>query len=202
VTALQLAFVVAVIALTALPGPNVALIVASSLSHGVRCGLLSVAGICLGLALQLGLVVAGLTAAVAVVADVMAWLRWIGVAYLLALGIWTWTRAAPDLAVPKVAGFRPVRVVWQGAALSLVNPKTLLFYVAFLPQFVAPGADPTRELLVLACLALAVSAIGDCGWAALAAAVRPVLVRIGRWRNRITGALLVGAGAALATARA
>lgn len=91
---LYLAFVVAVAVLIAIPGPNVALIVANSIAHGVRFGLLTVMGTSSAMVVQLGLTVLGMSAALGALADWFSWIRWIGVVYLVCLGLRAW-RAAP-----------------------------------------------------------------------------------------------------------
>src|SRR3990167_4256419 len=83
---LHLAFVAACVVLIAIPGPNVALIVANSVAHGVRYGLVTVAGTASAMVLQLALVVLGASTALAVLAGVFDWLSWLGVAYLVWLG--------------------------------------------------------------------------------------------------------------------
>ncbi|MEZ5667480.1 MAG: LysE family translocator [Alphaproteobacteria bacterium] len=198
---LYLAFVAAVAVLVAIPGPNVALIVANSVAYGARFGLVTVAGTTLGVAVQLALAVSGMAALMGAMADLLGWLRWLGVAYLVGLGLWTWSRTAGDLAAVQAQPRRPAAIFWQGTALAVVNPKTLLFYGAFLPQFVRPDAEPATELAILGALFLAVVGIGDGLWALAAGWARHALRRYGALRNRITGAVLVGAGVALALAR-
>ena len=85
--------------------------------------------------------------------------------------------------------------------VGLANPKTLLFYGAFFRQFITPGPDAGRQLLLLAVTFLAVAIVCDSGWAILAGRLRALLVAYARLRNRLTGGLLVGAGLGLAMAR-
>ncbi|MEJ1157672.1 LysE family translocator [Prosthecomicrobium sp. N25] len=195
-------FVAASALLILVPGPNVALIVANSLAHGARYGLLTVAGTSAAMLPQLAMTVAGMSAFVAALADWFEVLRWLGVAYLVFLGVRAWRAPAVDLTgVP--AEPRSAAAIWaRGFAVSLTNPKTLLFYGAFLPQFVdAAAPDVTAQLAILAALFLATAVLLDSCWALAAARARPFLAGRGRLRNRITGALLVGAGAGLALAR-
>jgi threonine/homoserine/homoserine lactone efflux protein len=84
--------------------------------------------------------------------------------------------------------------------LATVNPKTLLFVAAFLPQFVPTGAGP-GALAALACVHVSVVLVGDLAWAASAGRARPALQSFGRLRHRLTGGLLIGAGVGLALAR-
>ena len=191
------ALVAATIVLVAIPGPNVALIVANSLAYGFRAGALTVLGTTLGVGLQLVLVVLGMAVLLESAAGALTWIRWAGVAYLVWLGVTTWRRApARTEAVP----LRPV-VFWRGCLVAAANPKTLLFSAAFLPQFVAPGPGESARLALAAAVFLGVLGAGDLLWAAFAGAARPLLGRVDAVRNRIIGALLVVAGIGLAWAR-
>lgn len=195
---LYIGFVLAATALVAMPGPNVALIVANAMAHGSRAGLTTVAGTATAIALQLTLTVLGASAVLALMADWFAILRWIGVAYLLWLGWRAWTAPTDDLAasVAGASGF-----YGRGVAVSIANPKTLLFFGAFLPQFVTPGPDETQQLAVLAVTFFVLSTVGDSLWALFAGRLAQFLKIDGRVRNRATGGLLIGAGVGLALAR-
>ncbi len=195
------ALAAATLLLVAVPGPNVATIVATSIRHGARLGMVTVAGTTLGVALQLLLVVAGLATLVGVAADALAWIRWAGVAYLIVLGVRTWTSWADDLDAVEARAGRPSRLALRGAILAVVNPKTLIFNAAFLPQFVDPSGNPASQLALLAAVFVAVLAAGDCAWALAAGSARSALQKYGRLRNRITGGLLVASGVGLAAAR-
>src|SRR5689334_12889989 len=184
-----------------IPGPNVALFVANSLAHGTRYGLLTVAATSTAVVVHLALTVAGATAALSVLAAGFDWLRWLGVAYLVWLGIATWRAPAVDLAAtrPQV---RSARLIYaRGFLVGLTNPKTLLFYGAFFPQFITPGPTAADQLLLLAVTFLGVAIVLDSLWAILAGRLRALLVARAKLRNRITGGLLVGAGLGLALAR-
>jgi len=191
---LALGFATAV--LVAIPGPNVALIVANSLRFGLREGAVTVLGTTLGVALQLGLVVLGMAAVIEFAAGALAWVRWAGVAYLVYLGVRTWLQSAEDLGNigPKPAVF------WRACMIAASNPKTLLFNAAFLPQFLSSGAG-AGQFLLIAAVFLAVLLLGDLLWAAFASSARRVLIRFGRLRNRLTGAFLIAAGIGLALSR-
>lgn len=199
---LYLAFVAACAILIALPGPNVALIVANSVTHGARYGLMTVAGTASAMVLQLALVVAGAATLLGVLADLFDWLRWLGVAYLVWLGVQAWRSASADLSGIEAEPRSPLPILARGFLVSLTNPKTLLFHAAFLPQFVATDSgDPTRQLLLLAGSFLVIAVLLDGAWAVLAGRLRGLLQMRTRLRNRITGGLLIGAGVGLALAR-
>jgi len=197
---LYIAFVLASVVLVLIPGPNVAVIVAASIGRGSRYGLVAVAGTSAAMVLQLALTVLGMTAVLAVLADGFAWLRWAGVAYLVYLGIRQW-RAAPDGLADKSSRGQAKRLFWRGFIVSATNPKTLLFYGAFFPQFIDPAGDIAAQLALLAATFLVVAVVLDSGWALTAGYAREHLAGRGRLLNRLGGVFLVGAGVGLALAR-
>jgi threonine/homoserine/homoserine lactone efflux protein len=198
---LYLGFVSAVLVLVAMPGPNVALIVANALARGPRAGLVTVAGTTAAMLVQISLVIAGMTAAMATLSEVFEWVRWIGVAYLVFLGIRAWRAPEQDLSAVSPAA-RPDRSAFlRGVLVSLTNPKTLLFYAALLPQFVEPSQPAGPQLVLLAATFVVLAAAGDSLWAIFAGRARQLLAGRGRLRNRLTGGALLGAGLGLALAR-
>jgi len=198
---LYLAFIAATVVLMVIPGPNVALIVANSVAHGTRFGLLTVAATSTAVVVHLTLTVIGAAAVLNFLAASFDWLRWAGVAYLVYLGIATWRAPVADLAQTQPQARSGRLIFARGFLVGLTNPKTLLFYGAFFPQFITPGRDAGQQLLLLAVTFLAVAIVCDSLWAILAGRLRVLLVAHTRLRNRITGGLLVGAGLGLAMAR-
>jgi len=198
---LYLAFVAASFALALMPGPNVAVIVSNSVSYGVRYGLLTVAGTTSAMVPQLLIVTLGLAGVLEFMSHWFDALRWLGVAYLLYLGI-NALRAAPgNLATVRPQAKSARAIYAKGLLVSLTNPKTLLFFGAFLPQFVDPKGDTLAQLALLSLTFLIVGASVDSVWALAAATARGVLTRAGPWTNRVTGGVLITAAAALALAR-
>ena len=198
---LYLAFVLATSILILIPGPNVALIVANSVAFGTRYGLLTVLGTSTAVIVQLALFALGMTALLGVMAQWFEWIRWIGVAYLLWIGARQWLAPAVDLTQMRPER-RPARDIFlRGALVSMTNPKTLVFYGAFFPQFVAPGPDLEFQIALLCGTFLAIAALLDGAWAVAAGRARGVLARRGKLRNRLSGGLLIGAGVGLALAR-
>jgi homoserine/homoserine lactone efflux protein len=200
---LYFTFVLASAILILIPGPNVTLLVATSLTYGARRALAALAGTSVAIALQLVVTVLGMTSLMALLASGFEWLRWAGVAYLVWLGVRQW-RAAPvaleDIdpqAVPQRALF------WRGFLVSATNPKTLLFYAAFFPQFVDPQGAPGPQLMLMSATFLALAVLLDGGYALLAGRLRKWFRgrQRARLRNRVTGSLLIGAGLGLALAR-
>ena len=194
-----LALIAATIVLLLIPGPNIAVIVAASLRDGLRFGLITAMGTTTGLALQLLLAVAGMTAVIEMAAAALTWIKWAGVAYLIYLGISTWNEAQGDL--DELSRSSQTVSFWRGFGLAVANPKTLLFNAAFLPQFVTNEHGATGQLWLVTIVYLVVIIIGDSMWALFAAKARNWLKRYAKIRNRLTGGLLVGSGIGLALTR-
>jgi homoserine/homoserine lactone efflux protein len=193
-------FVAATVLLMLVPGPNVALIVANSLVFGARVGLVTVFGTIVGMIVQLSVAALGVTALFGALAEGFNTLRWLGVVYLLWLGVRDWRTPAGDLS--RIAPVSPRRIFTRGFLVSLTNPKPLVFYAAFLPQFLVADAPLGRQMAILSVTFVAIGFVVDSGWAFAGARARGLVARFVRARNRLTGAILVGAGAALGLALA
>ncbi|HWK46057.1 MAG TPA: LysE family translocator [Stellaceae bacterium] len=193
-------FVLAVVILILIPGPNVALIVANSVASGTRFGLLTVAGTGSAMVVQLGLTGLGMTALLGAIAVWFEWVRWVGVAYLVYLGVKQWRSPPTDLTKVRPQPKSVSEIYWRGFLVSLTNPKTLLFYGAFFPQFISLGGDTTTQIAVLSLTFIVLAVLLDGAWAVAAGRARGVLAARGRLRNRVSGGLLVGAGVGLALA--
>lgn len=199
--ALYLAFVAASVVLILLPGPNVALIVANSVAYGTRFGLLTIAGSATAMVAQLTLLTFGMAAVLGTLGVWMEWLRWLGVIYLVIIGIRLWRAAPEDLTRTRPEPRSGQHIYLRGLLVSLTNPKTLLFFGAFFPQFLAPDRDMRPQFLTLSVTFLVLAAVLDSGWAVLAGRARGFLAARGRLRNRLSGGLLIGCGVGLALAR-
>jgi homoserine/homoserine lactone efflux protein len=197
---LYLLFVLASALLVATPGPNVALVVGTSLRYGARTGLLTVGGVNLGLVLQISAVAAGLTSIVELFARHFDVIRYVGAAYLALLGLQQlFARPKPDQAVAPV--LRGERAFARGFAVAFANPKTLIFHAAFLPQFLGPGYE-RADLWLLAATFAVIGALGDGLYALFAARARvAVTERARRIADRASGAILLGGAAVLLAAR-
>ena len=197
---LYLVFVVATALLIATPGPNVALIVGTSLRHGLRTGLMAVAGVNVGVMIQLAVVAAGLSWIVDLFARYFDLIRFVGAAYLLLLGIQTLWKAR------KVASPQPLsseRAFARGFAVAFANPKTLIFQAAFLPQFLQNGESRQSQLWLLAATFWVITVIGDAIWVLCASRLRAAVSgRAQLIADRVSGGILIaGAGVLLAASR-
>jgi homoserine/homoserine lactone efflux protein len=198
---LYAAYLVACLVVVIVPGPTVTLIIANSLRSGPRAGLLNALGTQVGLAVMIGIVGIGLTSVMEMVGHWFDWLRLAGAAYLVWLG-WkmirsTGTSGTSAAAVAPRGGF-----VLQGFLVALGNPKTLLFFGAFFPQFIDPAADPALQIAVMGLTAMAFAAVSDSAYALLSGgAGRALSQRRIRLLTQTSGAMLVGGGVWLALTR-
>jgi threonine/homoserine/homoserine lactone efflux protein len=198
---LYLAFFVATFIFMIIPGPNVALIVANSVAHGMRSGIFTVAGTCSAMVVQLALVGLGLAGATTVLGDWIAWLRWLGIFYLIYLGVKQWS--APAANAPgntRLAG-RAGSAYGRGFLVSLINPQTLVFYAAFFPQFVKTNQPVAAQMLIFGATFVWLAFLVDGSWAVAVGMTRFKMTSNDAVRNRVSGALLVVVALALALAR-
>ena len=195
---LYLVFVVASALLVATPGPNVALIVGTSLTHGARTGLTAVAGVNVGLVIQLAVVAAGLSWIVDLFALHFDAIRFVGAAYLLFLGIQTLWKARKPLP-PKPLS--PERAFGRGLAVAFANPKTLIFQAAFLPQFLTNGEGRQAQLWLLAATFWIITVVGDAIWVLGASRLRAAVSgRAQLIADRVSGAILIAGACVLLVA--
>ena len=197
---LYIAYVLACVVITIIPGPTVTLIVANSLTYGTRAGLLNVAGTQLGLGLMLIVLIVGLASVIEIMGWWFDWLRLAGAAYLVWLG-WKLLRSsgALDQAAPKPRG----GFLLQGFLVLMGNPKALLWFGAFIPQFIDPAGNYVRQVIVLGLTAMAVAALSDGAYAVLTGRASALLSRQRvRLVSRVGGLCLIGGGAWLALTRA
>ena len=189
-----LAFSAAATALALVPGPTVTVIVANSLRHGHRAGLMNVLGTQAGFVIWLAIATLGLGAAIQVMGLWFDVLRYAGAAYLVWLAIKLF-RSRGDLAV-AVDRARPYGSFFlQGFIVIISNPKMLVLFGAMIPPFITPGGDPMLQILLLGFTFMAIAAAGDCCYAVLAGKARDWLShsRI-RSLEIISGCFLLGGG--------
>ncbi|TGY89670.1 LysE family translocator [Marinicauda algicola] len=200
-TATLLGFAAASAALIAMPGPNVAVILATGAARGRMAALTVVLGMTLAQGLQIALVVFGLAALVSAFGWTLAIIKWAGIAYLAFLGLRALTAPPPDRdAVPLSAR----RLFATGAITALANPKTLAFHAAFLPLFVDPARPAGPQLALLGAMFLVIAIVLDSLWALLAGSAKGVLDRyaLHRAAQKASGGMMLAAAAWLALRRA
>ncbi len=191
-----LAFAAASAVLLAVPGPTVLLVISYSLGHGRRLAVPIVAGVALGDFTAMTASMAGLGALLLTSAEVFTILKWIGAAYLIYLGIKLW-RAPSFAADAGGEGFvRPRRAFLHAYAVTALNPKSILFFVAFVPQFLLPREPFLPQILMLEAIFLVLATVNAAFYATMASAARQTIRRpkVQRIVNRTGGSLLIGAG--------
>lgn len=187
------AFLVIAIVLFLTPGPIVTLVVTTGARSGVRAALTTVAGGVTGNALLLACIAFGPNWILQISAEIFDFLRWIGPAYLVCLGVMAWRHAgAPD----KASGPRGHVHAWRGLVVALTSPKTTAFFTAFLPQFIDPTLPVERQLLVMCVTSVLLGGILDSGWAIAAGLGRAWFMKPARTRllNRVSGVVLIRGG--------
>jgi threonine/homoserine/homoserine lactone efflux protein len=200
-----LLFAGASLALLVVPGPAVIYIVSRSLEQGRAAGATSVLGVHMGSLVHVAAAALGLSAVLASSAAAFSTVKYLGAAYLIFLGVHRLRRRGGARPLPGVA-VRRSRLLREGVVVSVLNPKTALFFLAFLPQFVDPGRGPIAVQVVLLGLCfVALGMLSDGAYAVAAGSAGARLRRFaaGRRLDRLSGAVYLGLGtaAALATDR-
>jgi homoserine/homoserine lactone efflux protein len=193
------AFLLITLVLFLIPGPIVTLVVATSVSKGLRAGLVTVAGTSSGNAMLLAVIALGLSWILQHALAGFEVLRFLGAGYLIWLGIQAWRGAGPGTPVP-----RNERVYFRrGVLVALSNPKTIAFFTAFLPQFVDPALPAATQLLVMCAVTALLAALSDSAWAVASGMGRAWLMRPApaKLLGRMSGAVLIGGGLWLSLAR-
>jgi threonine/homoserine/homoserine lactone efflux protein len=197
-------FAVASLLFIQVPGPSLLFTIGRALSVGRREALLSVVGNALGLVAQVVCVAAGLGAVVAASATAFTTLKLVGAAYVIWLGVQAF-RHRSDAREALVASVSPPRrrgALRIGFVVGVTNPKTIVFFAAFLPQFVDPGAPATPQLLLLGAAFAAMAVASDSCWALAAGRARDWFARRPERLDRLGatgGLMMVALGVTLAT---
>jgi threonine/homoserine/homoserine lactone efflux protein len=205
------AYAATCVLLAVTPGPNMALLISATLSGGLAGGVATLAGAQTGLTILVAVAALGMTSVMVLMSEWFDFIRWAGALYLVVLGLrqlGSWWRvrrlspAATAAATPASRSMSPGARYLQGMAVSLSNPKVLLFLGAFFPQFVDPAAPPGPQLAVLAVLFVVVLAAVDASYMVMLARARARfdMARL-RVLDAVSGVLLVAGGLVLATAR-
>mgnify|MGYP002780639083 CR=1 FL=1 len=196
-----LAFCAAAIVMLLIPGPTILLVIGQSLGGGRRGAMPLVAGVALGDLTAMTLSLAGMGAILAASATLFTALKWVGAAYLIWLGVKMWRAPVTAEAAPPLSARRAMREAYVVTAL---NPKGIVFFVAFVPQFLDPARPFLTQAAVLVGTFVTLAAINALVYATLAARLSGAVRRpsLRRWLNRAGGTVLVGAGVAVALRRA
>jgi homoserine/homoserine lactone efflux protein len=198
---IYLAYIAACFLIAVIPGPTVTVIIANSLAHGTRAGLLNVAGTQLGLGLMMAILVVGLSSVIAAMGWLFDWLRWAGAAYLVWIG-WKLLRSPDVLQEGNSVSIPRGGFLLQGFLVLMANPKALLWFGAFIPQFVDPQGNYVAQIILLGVTAMAIALVSDGGYAVLTGRAGAILSRKRiRLVSRLSGTCLIGGGIWLALTR-
>jgi len=193
-----LVYLVAALLLSLTPGPNGLLALTSGALYGVRKTLLTVLGGACGFVIIIGLSMAGVGALLQASAKVLVVLKWLGAAYLVWLGWQVWHAPAPNLSASTTAPAPNGRMLYrQGFLAAVSNPKALLFFGAFLSQFVDPHRNLLLQFLIMAFTFIAIEIMTEVFLATVAQRVRVWLTRWGRRFNQVCGGLFAAIGISL-----
>jgi threonine/homoserine/homoserine lactone efflux protein len=198
-----LAFTAATFVLLVIPGPTILLVVSYALGQGWRTALPMAIGVALGDFTAMTLSMLGVGALLVASAAAFTVLKWIGATYLVWLGIKLW-RAGNGLHVaPRAGATSKARMLAHAWLVTALNPKTITFFVAFLPQFLDPTADFTTQMIIFEGTFVPLAFANALGFAAMASRARglvhnPKAIGV---VNRVGGSLLIGAGLAALAVR-
>ncbi len=201
---LWLTFVAASTALLLIPGPTVLLVLSYALSKGRSVALASAVGVALGDLLAMTASLLGLGAMVLASASLFVALKWIGAAYLIWLGV-KLIRSAPSdgLATSATTQISAGQVFGHAVAVTALNPKSIAFFIAFVPQFIRPDSPLLPQFTILISTFVSLAALNALAYALLADRLRGVIERpwIITWITRAGGVTLIGMGILTATVR-
>lgn len=193
-----LAFVTASSILLMIPGPTILLVVSYALGQGWRSAFPMSVGVALGDFTAMTLSMLGIGALLAASATIFTLLKWAGAAYLIYLGIKLFRSGGAFGAEPRTDAASSTKLVAHAWLVTALNPKSIIFFVAFLPQFLDRGADFLTQMLIFEATFLTLAFTNALGYALAAARARDLVSspRALRLFNRAGGSLLVGAGVA------
>ncbi|MBK8158290.1 MAG: LysE family translocator [Rhodospirillaceae bacterium] len=197
------AFTAASALLMVIPGPTILLVISYALGQGWRAAFPMAIGVALGDFTAMTLSMLGLGALLAASATVFTILKWIGAGYMIWLGIKLW-RAGGALNAATRRWRLEAQMLGHAWIVTALNPKSIIFFVAFLPQFLNPQADFLTQMLVFEATFLILAFANAIGYALVASRARAAIrnERVVEAANKVGGSLLIGAGILTATARA
>lgn len=196
-----LTFALASTALLAIPGPTVTLVVSYVLGHGRQSAWATVPGVILGDFTAMSVSLLGAGAVLQTSATLFAAMKILGAGYLVWLGVKLW-RTKPQLDEGETSARRATgaAMFWNTYVVTSLNPKGIVFFIAFLPQFIDPSASTLLQFAIMEITFLTLAAINIIAWVLMAGKMREGFKRPSTLRlvNRIGGSFLIGAGVATA----
>ncbi len=193
-----LLYAAAAVGLSLTPGPNGLLALTHGALYGTRKTLATIFGGLLGFAAVIGMSMFGIGALLQASADLLTVLKWVGGAYLVWLGIQVWRSEPLGIASSEASPVsKPTRLFSQGFLSAVTNPKGILFFVAFLPQFIDPNRSLFVQFLIMAATFVFVEFWYELMVATLADRIQPWLKRVGKNFNRVFGSVFMAIGVLL-----
>lgn len=193
-----IAFAAASAIMLAIPGPTILLVISYALGHGRKAGTATVAGVALGDFTAMTASMLGLGALLATSAALFTILKWMGAGYMIYLGIKLWRApvATADGASEVTGSDSHLRIFLHTYAVTALNPKSIVFFVAFLPQFLDLSHPLPQQMVVMEITFLILATLNAALYGLLASAARNTIRKpaVQRAVNRTGGSLLIGAG--------
>ncbi len=200
-----LAFVAATTALLLIPGPTVLLVLSYAIGHGRTVAVSTALGVALGDFIAMTCSLAGLGALVLASATLFQVLKWVGAAYLVYLGVKLLksARGTGLVVTPEADAVNQRGIFWHACAVTALNPKSIAFFIAFVPQFIRPDQPLAAQFAILVATFVGLAGVNALIYALLAARMRPVIERPGviAWLTRAGGGALIAMGLATAALR-
>lgn len=192
-----LLYTLAAVGLSLTPGPNGLLALTHGALYGTRKTIFTILGGSVGFTAVIGLSMFGIGALLAANVGLLVVLKWLGGAYLVFLGIQVWR--SPSLAESRteVKSFSGGKLFQAGLLSAISNPKGILFFVAFLPQFIEPAGSILIQFLIMAATFVVIEFFYELLVASLADKIQPWLRRVGKNFNRVFGSVFIAIGALL-----
>lgn len=194
---MYLAYVITALVVLVIPGPTILLVVSQAITHGRQTTMPLVAGVALGDFTAMTLSLLGLGALLAASAALFTTLKWIGALYLIYLGLSHWRGRSGNTTDPnKSLDISQQTLLRSAYVVTALNPKGIVFFVAFLPQFVVPGAPALPQFVILGATFLVLAALNAMLYALFAGQLRASLknATVRRWFDRCGGTALISAG--------
>ncbi|MCO6185627.1 LysE family translocator [Rhizobium sp. L1K21] len=198
-----IAFTGATMVILAIPGPTILLVISYALGYGRKTAVTTAAGVAMGDFVAMTASMLGLGALLATSADLFTVLRWIGGAYLVYLGIKLWrapVQTGPISDNDNLPERKPHRIMGHAFIVTALNPKSIVFFVAFVPQFIDHASPFLPQMIVMEATFVTLAALNAIGYALLADKARRFIRKasVQRTVNRTGGTLLISAGAVTA----
>lgn len=191
-----LAFAAASAVLVAIPGPTVLMVISYALGHGRKATAATVAGVSLGDLTAITASMLGVGAVLAASAAIFTAVKLVGAFYLVYIGIKLWRAPVGDQHLAVVEEAKPDRIFWHAYWVTALNPKGVVFFVAFLPQFFDAAAPILPQMVLFAITFVVIATLNSLLYALMASAARQSIRKpaVQRRVNRLGGSMLIGAG--------